>query len=56
MFSPTKSTWYQTSFSASLDAGTSYGRIRNAVKNTGGAADLDIHATTGRGDITASSL
>ena len=41
--------------SASLDAGTTYGRIRNALKNTG-AADLDIHATTARGDITARSL
>jgi DUF4097 and DUF4098 domain-containing protein YvlB len=41
--------------SASLDAGTSYGRIHNALKNTG-AADLDIHATTAHGDITARSL
>jgi hypothetical protein len=41
--------------SASLDAGTTYGRIHNALKNTG-AADLDIHATTARGDITARSL
>lgn len=40
--------------SASLDAGTSSGRIRNALKNTqGAAAQLDIHATTGYGDITA---
>ncbi|MFI0453449.1 DUF4097 family beta strand repeat-containing protein [Actinomadura sp. 6N118] len=42
--------------SASLDAGTSYGRIHNALKNTEGAADLTIHATTAYGDITASSL
>ena len=42
--------------SASLDAGTTYGRIRNALKNTEGAADLNIHATTTHGDITARSL
>ncbi|TLS47284.1 DUF4097 domain-containing protein [Streptomyces montanus] len=43
--------------SASLDAGTSYGRIRNALKNTeGAAAQLDIHATTASGDIVARSL
>ncbi|WP_432043952.1 DUF4097 family beta strand repeat-containing protein [Streptomyces cadmiisoli] len=43
--------------SASLDAGTSYGRIHNALKNTDGAdADLNIHATTAHGDITARSL
>ncbi|CAM5654904.1 Putative adhesin domain-containing protein OS=Streptomyces aurantiogriseus OX=66870 GN=GCM10010251_81660 PE=4 SV=1 [Streptomyces aurantiogriseus] len=43
--------------SASLDAGTSYGRINNALKNTDGAdADLNIHATTAYGDITARSL
>ncbi|WP_328836479.1 DUF4097 family beta strand repeat-containing protein [Streptomyces europaeiscabiei] len=42
--------------SASMDAGTSYGRIRNELKNTqGAAARLDIHATTGYGDITARS-
>lgn len=42
--------------SASLDAGTSYGRIHNALKNTeGAAAQLDIHATTSYGDITARS-
>jgi hypothetical protein len=41
--------------SAALDAGTSYGRISNALKNDG-AADLDIHATTSHGDITARSL
>ncbi|WP_189650545.1 DUF4097 family beta strand repeat-containing protein, partial [Nonomuraea spiralis] len=41
--------------SAALDAGTSYGRISNALKNDGNA-DLDIHATTSSGDITARSL
>ena len=41
--------------SASLDAGTGYGRIHNALKNTG-TADLNIHATTAYGDITARSL
>ncbi|MFJ8150535.1 DUF4097 family beta strand repeat-containing protein [Streptomyces sp. NPDC096048] len=43
--------------SASLDAGTGYGRIRNTLKNTdGAAADLTIHATTAYGDIVARSL
>ncbi|MET7297290.1 DUF4097 family beta strand repeat-containing protein [Streptomyces griseoloalbus] len=43
--------------SASLDAGTSYGRIHNTLKNTdGAAAGLTIHATTAYGDITARSL
>jgi Putative adhesin len=43
--------------SASLDAGTGYGRIHNALQNTdGAAAGLDIHATTAYGDITARSL
>jgi hypothetical protein len=41
--------------SASLDAGTGSGRISNALKNDG-ATELDIHATTGYGDITARSL
>ncbi|MFD3680495.1 DUF4097 family beta strand repeat-containing protein [Streptomyces sp. NPDC058613] len=41
---------------ASLDAGTGYGRIHNALKNTDGAATLAVHATTGHGDITARSL
>lgn len=41
--------------SAALDAGTSYGRISNALKNDG-TADLDIRATTSHGDITARSL
>ncbi|NUK01296.1 DUF4097 family beta strand repeat protein [Streptomyces lunaelactis] len=43
--------------SASLDAGTGYGRIHNALKNTeGAAAGLNIRATTDHGDITARSL
>jgi DUF4097 and DUF4098 domain-containing protein YvlB len=43
--------------SASLDAGTAYGRIQNTLRNTEGAgAELDIHATTSYGDITARSL
>uniref|UniRef100_A0AAU2VVJ1 DUF4097 domain-containing protein n=1 Tax=Streptomyces sp. NBC_00008 TaxID=2903610 RepID=A0AAU2VVJ1_9ACTN len=43
--------------SASLDAGTGYGRIENALKNTeGAAAGLNIRATTTQGDIVARSL
>ncbi|MFE5401563.1 DUF4097 family beta strand repeat-containing protein [Streptomyces sp. NPDC056580] len=43
--------------SASLDAGTGYGRVHNALRNTDGAAGgLTIHATTAYGDITARSL
>ncbi|MFF4018113.1 DUF4097 family beta strand repeat-containing protein [Streptomyces sp. NPDC001843] len=43
--------------SASLDAGTTYGRIHNALKNSDGAdAALNISATTAYGDITARSL
>ncbi|MGW4436110.1 DUF4097 family beta strand repeat-containing protein [Streptomyces sp. NPDC004596] len=43
--------------SASLDAGTGYGRVHNALRNTdGAAAGLTIHATTAYGDITARSL
>ncbi|MFE2579195.1 DUF4097 family beta strand repeat-containing protein [Streptomyces sp. NPDC059378] len=42
--------------SACLDADTTYGRISNALKNTGGAPDLTIHATTAHGAITARSL
>ncbi|MFF1651330.1 DUF4097 family beta strand repeat-containing protein [Streptomyces sp. NPDC058240] len=41
--------------SASLDAGTGYGRLDNTLKNTG-TPDLTIHATTSHGDITARSL
>lgn len=42
--------------SASLDAGTTYGRIHNGLRNTEGAAGLNIHATTAYGNITARSL
>ncbi|MEV4215662.1 DUF4097 family beta strand repeat-containing protein [Micromonospora sp. NPDC049662] len=41
--------------SAALDAGTGHGRISNDLVNHG-SADLDIHATTSHGDITARSL
>lgn len=41
--------------SASLDAGTGYGRISNALRNDG-IVDLDIRATTAQGDISARSL
>ncbi|MBL7260305.1 DUF4097 family beta strand repeat protein [Actinoplanes sp. LDG1-01] len=42
--------------SATLDAGTTYGRVRNSLKNTDGAATaLNIRATTAHGDITAES-
>ncbi|MEW2439487.1 DUF4097 family beta strand repeat-containing protein [Streptomyces caniferus] len=41
--------------SATLDAGTHYGRISNTLKNEG-TAELDIRATTSHGDITARSL
>ncbi|MEW2621354.1 DUF4097 family beta strand repeat-containing protein [Streptomyces sp. NPDC048106] len=41
--------------SAALDAGTTHGRISNALTRTG-TTDLDIHATTSHGDITARSL
>ncbi|MFE1555129.1 DUF4097 family beta strand repeat-containing protein, partial [Streptomyces sp. NPDC058734] len=39
--------------SASLDAGTSYGRISNALRNSGEGAVLNIQATTSYGNITA---
>jgi hypothetical protein len=42
--------------SAALDAGTTMGRIRNALKNTDGIPALNIHATSTMGDITARSL
>ncbi|MGZ9931517.1 DUF4097 family beta strand repeat-containing protein [Streptomyces sp. NC-S4] len=43
--------------SATLDAGTAYGRIHNALNNTdGAAAALTIRATTSYGDITARSI
>ncbi|MFD7690980.1 DUF4097 family beta strand repeat-containing protein [Streptomyces sp. NPDC059781] len=43
--------------SASLDAGTGYGRVHNTLRNAdGAAAGLTVHATTAYGDITARSL
>ncbi|MFE3518134.1 DUF4097 family beta strand repeat-containing protein [Streptomyces sp. NPDC059166] len=42
--------------SASLDAGTGYGRIDNALMNQGGTPALSIKATTQQGDITARTL
>ncbi|MFE2278846.1 DUF4097 family beta strand repeat-containing protein [Streptomyces sp. NPDC059454] len=42
--------------SASLDAGTGYGRVHNTLRNADGAAGLTVHATTAYGDITARSL
>ncbi|MFI9330557.1 DUF4097 family beta strand repeat-containing protein [Kitasatospora sp. NPDC052868] len=42
--------------SASLDAGTAYGRIHNALRNTDGTPELAIHATTSYGNVTARSL
>ncbi|NLU78450.1 DUF4097 domain-containing protein [Micromonospora sp. HNM0581] len=43
--------------SATLDAGTTYGRVRNELRNTDGAgAGLAIKATTAHGDIVARSL
>ncbi|MGH3295867.1 MAG: hypothetical protein ACRDP7_29120, partial [Trebonia sp.] len=42
--------------SATLDAGTTMGRIRNALKNDGGSPALNIRATTTMGDITARTL
>jgi hypothetical protein len=42
--------------SATLDAGTTLGRIHNALQNTGGTPGLNIQATTTLGDITARSL
>lgn len=41
--------------SASLDAGTSFGRIHNSLRNSGNAGLL-IRATTDYGDINARSL
>lgn len=42
--------------SASLDAGTTLGRIHNALHNASGVPGLNIHATSTLGDITARSL
>ncbi|RMI32765.1 DUF4097 family beta strand repeat-containing protein [Nocardia stercoris] len=41
---------------ATLDAGTTLGRIHNALTGTGEVVGLTIHATTARGDITARTL
>ncbi|WP_432126533.1 DUF4097 family beta strand repeat-containing protein [Streptomyces sp. bgisy082] len=42
--------------SATLDAGTTYGRVSNSLRNAEGAgAGLTIRATTAHGDITAHS-
>ncbi|WP_258725049.1 DUF4097 family beta strand repeat-containing protein [Cellulomonas sp. NS3] len=41
---------------ASLDAGTAHGRVRNALTSTGGAPALEIHATTASGDVAAHSV
>ena len=41
---------------ASLDAGTAHGRVRNALTSTGGTPALRIHATTASGDVAAHSL
>ncbi|WP_431279218.1 DUF4097 family beta strand repeat-containing protein [Leifsonia poae] len=40
----------------SLNAGTTHGRITNALANTGGDVALEIHATTTAGDIAARTL
>ncbi|GLY86962.1 DUF4097 family beta strand repeat-containing protein [Actinoallomurus iriomotensis] len=44
-----------TGISATLDAGTTHGRVTNTLKNNG-TPELDIHATTTHGDITAHTL
>ncbi|MGW6443497.1 DUF4097 family beta strand repeat-containing protein [Lentzea sp. NPDC055074] len=41
--------------SASLDAGTAYGRVTNSLRNDG-TTEITIRATTSYGDITARSL
>lgn len=41
--------------SATLDAGTTHGRIDNTLKNDG-APELAIHATTSHGDVVARGL
>ena len=41
--------------SAALEAATTHGRVSNALKNDG-TIELEIHATTSNGDITARSL
>ncbi|MER7950908.1 DUF4097 family beta strand repeat-containing protein [Streptomyces sp. NPDC096079] len=44
-----------TGVSATLDAGTAYGRVVNSLKNDG-TPGLAVHATTAYGDIAARSL
>ncbi|MFH7595835.1 DUF4097 family beta strand repeat-containing protein [Streptomyces racemochromogenes] len=41
---------------ASLDAGTGYGRISNALQSSEGTVPLNIQATTAYGDITARTI
>lgn len=40
---------------ATLDAGTSHGRVANSLTNSGGSPAVTIRATTSYGDITARS-
>ncbi|WP_328674040.1 hypothetical protein [Streptomyces sp. NBC_00328] len=42
--------------SAVLDAGTTFGRVSNTLRNADATPGLTIHATTAHGDITARSL
>jgi hypothetical protein len=42
--------------SATLDAGTTFGRVGNTLRNADATPGLTIHATTAHGDITARSL
>ncbi|MEV4431323.1 DUF4097 family beta strand repeat-containing protein [Streptomyces sp. NPDC053792] len=44
-----------TGVSASLDAGTAYGRVANSLRNDG-TPGLTVQATTAYGDITARSI
>ncbi|WP_433167359.1 DUF4097 family beta strand repeat-containing protein [Kribbella sp. CA-247076] len=45
-----------SSAAATLDAGTTLGRIDNTLKNAADTPDVTIHATTTQGDITAHAL
>ncbi|MER5402366.1 DUF4097 family beta strand repeat-containing protein [Streptomyces sp. NPDC002599] len=42
--------------SAALDAGTTFGRVSNTLKNADATPGLTIHATTAHGDITARTV
>uniref|UniRef100_A0AAU3HTI1 Adhesin domain-containing protein n=1 Tax=Streptomyces sp. NBC_01393 TaxID=2903851 RepID=A0AAU3HTI1_9ACTN len=42
--------------SATLDAGTTFGRVSNTLKNADATPGLTIHATTAHGDITARTV